>query len=97
MLYIAVVYCLVLGEIIKESGTYKRFWEHQAAKPEFHNFKDRFKSRFESGFVIYVKCCAKCVKNYLCRCIGRRVTAILLREKNLGPNVVYCRLGTKSR
>ena len=64
------------------------------AKPEFHNFKDRFKSRFESRFVIYVKFGARCGKNWLCRCIGRRVMAVLLRDKNLGPNVIYCGLGT---
>ena len=63
--------------------------EHQAAKPEFHDFKNRFKSSFDMLRRKSSKNGAGSAKNHAKRCILRRYWTVLLQEKNFGPNVIY--------
>ena len=63
--------------------------EHQAAKPEFHDLKSRFKSSFDMLRRKSSKNGAGSTKNHAKRCIVRRYWTVLLQEKNFGPNVIY--------
>ena len=63
--------------------------EHQAAKPEFHDFENRFKSLGN-----YARSCVSTrAFDFLVqiqkRCILRRYWTILLPKKTFGPNVIY--------
>ena len=62
-------------------------------KPRISFFKNSFKSRFDSRFIIYAKNRADWHRNHWFWCIVRRVTAVLLEKKDFGPNVRYCVLG----
>ena len=62
-----------------------------AANPRRLILEKCFKSCFDSGFRIYAKTCRTAPESSILAfwCIMRRVMAILLKETNFGPNVIY--------
>ena len=79
----------IVSFVVKSPSGGKNTWKTAPANPRRSFFKNCFKSWFDTVRWWEMSCAFEIFRNYWCRCFLRRVTAIILQEKNFGTNVIY--------
>ena len=80
----------IVSFVVKSPSGGKNLWKTTPANPRRSLFGKCFESWFDIVRWWEMSCAFEIFQNYWFRCFLRRVTAILLQQKNFGPNVRYC-------
>ena len=79
----------IVSFVVKSPSGGKNQWKTAPANTRRSLFENCCKSWFDTVRWWEMSCAFEIFRNYWSRCFLRRVTAILLQEKNFGPNVIY--------